>query len=303
MNAAPRLVLQTSVELSESPVWAASEQSLYWADATGPRLNRLDVVSGANTAWPLVDGLGSFALCEGGGVIAALHSGFAFLEPDKGRVTWICRPFPLGDAFFLNDGRCDRSGRFFWSGSVDKTKVEAGGGLYRLDENGDCRRMADGVVASNGIAFSPDNRLLYYADSFARTIWRFDHDPASGVIHNRTVFATVPEGEGLPDGAAVDAQGHYWSARAFGGRLVRYRPDGSIERTIHLPFRNPTMVAFGGRDLRTLYITTTRRRLSEADADKEKAGSLFAMDVDVQGLSEPSFRKRPTNPPQGDGQF
>lgn len=290
MVARPRLVLEANLDLSESPVWVAEEDALYWADVTGQALNRLDRASGVNTRLNLGHSISSYALCEGGGFIAALFEGFAFLDTVSHRMSWVARPFARPEAFFLNDGRCDRSGRFFWAGSVDRSMAEKGGALFRLAGDGSCVQMAGGVIASNGLAFSPDNRVLYYADSYARIIWRFDHDPATGEIRNRQEFAMVPEGEGVPDGAAVDAEGHYWSARAFGSRIVRYRPDGSIERSVELPFGNPTMVAFGGPDLRTLYITSTSRRLGADEALRQKAGSIFALEVDVAGLPEPHFR-------------
>lgn len=290
LAATPRLALKATAELGEGPVWAERENALYWADATAGQLNRLDVRTGTNQMWQLKDRLGSFALCEGGGVIAALHKGFAFLDIEAGVMSWVARPFPTEAKLHLNDGRCDRSGRFYWAGTVDETRVERNGALFRLSADGKCTQMAAGVISSNGTAFSPDNRVLYYADSRGLEIWRFDHDPATGDLSNRQLFASIAEGEGLPDGAAVDAEGYYWSARVFGGRIFRYRPDGTIDRSILLPFQNPTMVAFGGPQLRTLYITSSPRNLDELEAARQKAGSVFAMEVDVPGLPEPRFR-------------
>ena len=291
----PQCILEAKAELGEGPVWVAEENALYWTDIYGCLLNRLDVKTGVNRAWPVKDRLGSFALCEGGGFIAALHSGFAYLDVEAGTLSWVARPLAADASVYLNDGRCDRSGRFYWAGTVDRSKVNKGGSLYRLSAQGTCSCVAaDVVISSNGIAFSPDNTVLYYADSRGLVIWRFDHDPATGNISNRTLFATIPEGEGFADGAAVDAEGCYWSARVFGGRILRYRPDGAIDRDIHLPFQNPTMVAFGGPDLRTLYITTSRRNLDEEQLVLQKAGSVFAMRVDVPGLPEPRFQIDPS---------
>jgi sugar lactone lactonase YvrE len=285
------LVLPGEARIGEGPVWAADERALYWTEIHGFRLHRLDTVTGKVRTWPVKEKVASFALCEGGGLVASLHGGFALLDLVNNTLIRLAQPFGSELEVHLNDGRCDRSGRHFWSGTLHEPRTKKNGALFRLSNDGTAQEMAGGVIASNGIAFSPDNRVLYYADSRGPVIWAFDHDDTTGAVSNRRVFATVPAGEGLPDGAAVDSEGCYWSARFMGHRIVRYRPDGSIDREIPMPVTNATMVAFGGPDYRTLYITTGRGALDAAALSREPwAGGILAMTVNVPGLLEPRFR-------------
>jgi sugar lactone lactonase YvrE len=288
------LVMAGTARIAESPVWSASENALYWTEIHGFKLHRLDTRTGEARAWPVKEKVASFALCDGGGLVASLHNGFALIDLQAGTLTRLAKPFSADLEVHLNDGRCDRSGRFFWSGTLHEPRTKQNGELFRLAGDGSATRMAGGVIASNGIAFSPDNRVLYYADSRGPVVWAFDHDPAAGSIANRRVFATVAPGEGLPDGAAVDSEGCYWSARFMGRRIVRYRPDGRVDREIPMPVDNATMVAFGGSDYRTLYITTGRGNLGPDELSRQPwAGGILAMPVDVPGLPEPTFKCDP----------
>lgn len=288
------LVLPGEARIGEGPVWSAEERALYWTEIHGFRLHRLDTVTGETRSWPVKEKVASFALCEGGGLVASLHGGFALIDLDAERLIRLAEPFGPELEVHLNDGRCDRSGRHFWSGTLHEPRTRKNGALFRLSGDGVATEMAGGVIASNGIAFSPDNRVLYYADSRGPVIWAFDHDAATGSLAHRRLFATVPAGEGMPDGAAVDAEGCYWSARFMGHRIVRYRPDGKVEREIPMPVTNATMMAFGGADYRTLYITTGRGALGpEALAAEPWAGGILAMTVDVPGLPEPRFKPHP----------
>ena len=287
-------MLDAKATIAESPVWYPEANALYWTEIHGFRLNRLDVRTGENTVWPVKEKVSSFAICDADTLVAALHSGFALIDLKHSTLARIAQPFGPDLHVHLNDGRCDRSGRFFWAGSLHFPRTMKNGALFRLSAEGECRQMADGVIASNGIAFSPDNRILYYADSRGPVIWAFDHDPATGEIGDRRLFATIPAGEGLPDGAAVDAEGCYWSARFMGGRVVRYHPDGRVDREIAMPFDNATMVAFGGADYKTLFVASGRANLTDAQlAEQPLAGGIFSMPVDVPGLPEPRFARSP----------
>ena len=283
-------VLDAKAQTGESPVWVPEEQALYWTDIPGKTLNRFDPATGDNRVWPMPEQVGSFALREGGGLVAALRSGFALIDPERGRVEPLVDPEADRPDNRFNDGRCDRQGRF-WAGSMNEPRAARSGALYRLDPDRRCHRMAGDVMVANGLAFSPDDRLLYWSDSRALTIYAFDFDAASGEIENRRTFARLAPHQGGPDGAAVDAEGGYWSACYRGARVMRFRPDGTIERKIRLPVSRVTMCAFGGPDLRTLYITTARGGLSAAELEREPlAGGIFALEVDVQGLPEPRFK-------------
>jgi sugar lactone lactonase YvrE len=285
-------VLDAKAQTGESPVWVPEEQALYWTDIPGKTLNRFDPATGANRVWPMPEEVGSFALREGGGLIAALRSGFALIDLERGQIERLIDPEADRPENRFNDGRCDRQGRF-WAGSMNEPRDARSGALYRLDSDHRCQRMADDVMVANGLAFSPDDRVMYWSDSRALTIWAFDLDAASGEIENRRVFARLEPHQGGPDGAAVDAEGGYWSACYRGARVMRFRPDGTIERKIRLPVSRVTMCAFGGPDLRTLYITSARGGLSAADLEREPlAGGIFALQVDVAGLPEPRFKGR-----------
>ena len=212
-----------------------------------------DPATGANRVWPMPEEVGSFALREGGGLIAALRSGFALIDLDSGHIERLIDPEADRPENRFNDGRCDRRGRF-WAGTMNEPRDARSGALYRLDPDHRCQRMADDVMVANGLAFSPDDRVMYWSDSRALTIWAFDFDAASGTLANRRIFARLAPHQGGPDGAAVDAEGGYWSACYRGARVMRFRPDGTIERKIRLPVSRVTMCAFGGPDLRTVYL-------------------------------------------------
>jgi len=155
----------------------------------------------------------------------------------------------------FNDGRCDRRGRF-WVGSLHEARLPETASLYRFDPDGRHTEMVAGVTVSNGIAWSLDNRVMYFADSWTRTIFSFDFDLDSGTVHNRRVFVQLPEGAGVPDGATVDAEGFLWSATFDGGCVIRYAPDGSTDRVIKMPVQRPTSCAFGGENFSILYVTS-----------------------------------------------
>jgi sugar lactone lactonase YvrE len=283
-------VLDAKAQIAESPVWHQESQSLYWTEIHGYRLHRLDVNSGRNETWRVKEKVSSFAICNEHLLIAALHSGFALIDLKNQTLARIAQPFDSSLNVHLNDGRCDRSGRFFWAGTLHQPRTLKNGALFRLSADGECCQVADGVIASNGVAFSPDNRILYYADSRGPLIWAFDHDPLTGNLCNRRVFVTLPVGKGLPDGAAVDSEGYYWSALFMGRRILRFRPDGTVDREIEMPFDNPTMVAFGGSDYRTLFITSGKGNLTpEQLSGQPLAGGIFKMRVDTPGLPEPRF--------------
>lgn len=289
--AEPTCVLDAKALCGEGPVWAPEEQALYWTDIPGFTLNRFDPATGRNQAWRMAEEVCCFALCEGGGFIAALRTGFALIDPGRGTINHIARPRADDAEIRFNDGRCDRSGKFFWAGTMHLPRTRKAGELYRLAADGTCTRMAGDVLVSNGLAFSPDGRRMYYSDTRSRMVWRYDYAPESGAITNQTVFATPSEDQGRPDGAAVDAEGGYWSACFAGGQVIRYTPDGRVDRQIHLPVTNVTMCAFGGPELDVLYITTARENLSEEQLAKEPlAGGLFAIQAGVRGLPEPRFR-------------
>ena len=281
-------VAQTNDVLGEVPRWHPRERALYWIDAFKPAVHRLDPASGAVASWTPPEKLGSFAACAGGGLLIAGRNGLARYDPPSGRLERIVDPEAGGAVNILNDGRCDARGRF-WVGSMSKTMAGASGRLYRL-ERAKLDAVDDGIWVSNGVCFNPDHSKMYFADSHVKTIFVYDFDLAAGTIGERRVFATKGEGSGVPDGSSVDAEGFVWNAVFDAGCLMRYAPDGRVDRTVALPVSRPTACAFGGPDLATLYVTTARFRLApEKLAAEPHAGGLLALDVGARGLPEPMY--------------
>jgi sugar lactone lactonase YvrE len=285
-------VLDIRADLGECPTWCGREQVLYWADIYKKTLNRFDPATGENRSWNLPETLGSFGLREGGGAVLALKSGFHFFDFDTNALTSVA---DVDEGHLpknrLNDGRCDRAGRF-WAGTMQDPPdaKRPTGTLYRLGTDRQASAMVGGLIVSNGLAFSPDDKILYVSDSHAavRTIWAYDFDLAEGSIRNQRVFVDTRGMPGRPDGAAVDADGCYWMAAADGWELVRFTPAGKVDMTVKLPIQKPTMPAFGGPNLDTIYVTSIRPAGVDLSA-QPLAGGLFAIDAGIKGLPEPRF--------------
>ncbi|MFG1396278.1 SMP-30/gluconolactonase/LRE family protein [Roseixanthobacter pseudopolyaromaticivorans] len=283
-------VLKTRALIGECPRWHPAERKLYWVDIMEPSLNSFDPASGETRKWAMPERIGCFGFRREGGIIAGLQTGIFLI--DLGEEVSARRVFEweadnLNTRF--NDGRCDPAGRF-WAGTVIESMDKRVGSLFRYDPDGTCTRMVDKLICSNGLAFSPDGRTMYHSDSRQDYVWAWDFDAATGAISNQRIFLAIDIQEGRPDGAAVDAHGYYWICHVGGWHLARYSPDGIIDRVIGLPAQRPTMCAFGGPDLKTLYVTTATYPLAASDLRKQPlAGSLFAIDVDVPGIPEPFF--------------
>ena len=285
--------------LGESPFWHPQEQRLYWVDIPGRRVARMVVedlkAPGAVEYWPLDEEPGCIAPMQKGGLVLALRSGIYRAPAWGGPLHKLAdAPYDMGTLRF-NDGKCDPQGRF-WAGSLYEPKDQALGVLYMLDGQG-LHPMMDGVTTANGLAWSPDGRTAYWADTAAHRVRAFDFDPATGHLSGERLFhqmAPKPAGwawgsqdpyGGRPDGAAVDAEGAYWSAQYEGQRLLRLSPTGQVLAEVFTPVPCPTMPCFGGPDLKTLFITTSRQGRGQAElAQHPDAGCVFAMRVEVAGL-------------------
>ncbi len=283
------VALDAEITCGECPVWVAEEQAVYFTDIPGNSMNRFIPATSDHQAWDMPEELCSFALREQGGFVAGMRSGFAFLGLESGTVDYVVRPEADKPDNRLNDGRCDRQGRF-WTGSMHEPRTAFDGVLYRLETDQSCTAMAGDVMVSNGLAWSPDNKIMYWSDSRNSTVFAFDFDAETGDVENRRIFFETTVEQGRPDGAAVDADGFYWSACFMGGRVLRIAPDGTLDREILLPVRDVTMPCFGGDDLGTLYITTSNEALNDAErADNPLAGAIFVADPGVKGLPEPRY--------------
>lgn len=282
-------VVESRDRLGETPLWCDRTQKLWWIDIENPALRSYDPASGAQETVALPGTYaGTQALTKAGDRLLAEDLTLYSRDADTGyRCDLLTLEHGLDNR--LNDGRVDARGRF-WVGTMDNGLSQPNGSLYRVDTDGVATRVETGVVVSNGIAFSPDGRTLYFTDTRRYTSFAYDLDLDDGVIANRRVFADYSASGDRPDGACVDADGCLWAAFFAGGRIVRYRPDGQIDRTIAMPVTNPTCLAFGGRDLKTLYVTTARKFLSpEQLAEEPQAGGLFAIEGVGQGLPEHRF--------------
>ena len=285
--------------LGESPFWHPQEQRLYWVDIPGLRICRVAVnglqASGPVEHWQLDQEPGCIAPLQGGGLVMALRGGVYRAREWGGPLQLLAAaPYDTCQQRF-NDGKCDAQGRF-WAGSLFEPKDQKLGTLYMLGGQG-LHTMVGGVTTANGLAWAPDGRAAYWADTAAHQVRAFDFDPASGQLSNPHVFyqaSPKPAGwswdsatpySGRPDGAAVDAEGCYWSAQYEGGRLLRLSPKGEVLAEVPVPAMCPTMPCFGGPDLKTLFVTTARHGRSEAElAQYPGSGCVWAMRVAVAGL-------------------
>ena len=284
------LVVDCRNTLGESVFWHPERASVFWTDIDGARLWRFDPESGEAESWPTPERFGSVAMRGSGGLVVAAASGLCFYDLDSGDVTPIAEVEADLSSTRLNDGRCDRQGRFVFGGydEVDRKAVSA---VYRLDTDLTVHRLIPGVAVANSICFSPDGGTMYFADTPTRRIMAYDYDTAAGTVGDWRVFCSLEDQPGSPDGSVVDAEGYLWNAQVHGHRVVRYAPDGTVDRIIEVPVKSPTCVGFGGADLDTLYITTLRRlRTAEELAAEPTLGGLFAVKPGVRGLPEPKFR-------------
>lgn len=285
--AEPQCLWPARALLGEGPVWSAAEDALYWVDIKRPRVLRYRLADGRREEFPMPSEIGCLGLVEGGGLVAALRTGFVFLDLENGRIDPITNPEHDCPGNRFNDGKVDSAGRF-WAGTMDDAERDPSGCLYRLDRDLSVTRVDEGYVVTNGPAFSPDGRVLYHNDSADRRILAFDCDPDTGALTNRRTFARIERG--YPDGLTVDAEGGVWCALWDGWRVVRFTPDGREERSIELPVARVTSCTFGGSELDTLFVTSASIGLSETEsAAQPLAGGLFSLQPGVLGLPTPAF--------------
>ncbi|MCO5063926.1 MAG: SMP-30/gluconolactonase/LRE family protein [Rhizobiaceae bacterium] len=277
-----------AAELGEGPLWSPAEGALYWFDLLGRVIFRTDATTG-DTARLAISGMPTaIALRKGGGLLAALRNGFAFIDFNAGTETRLPSPMDFSRERF-NDGKCDRRGRFF-VGSMDKTLAEPIGGLFRLDPDQSFTRLATGMTLSNGLAWSPDDRILYHCDSRPGYVYAYDYDIETGGVAGRKLHIDFT-GTGIhPDGCTVDAEGCLWIAELGAWTVGRYDPAGKRIGGIELPTRRVTSVTFGGDDLGTLFITTMRNNLTDTElGEQSHAGKVFVARPGVMGIAEVPF--------------
>jgi len=279
--------------LGEGVLWCARSQCLLWTDILGATLWRHRPASGETESWPMPEPLATFALtADDDKLLLGLASQLAWFNFSTKTVTPICKVEADLPHTRINDGRCDRAGRFVFGTKNDAPDLARCCSFYRLNTDLTLERLALPAVAiSNSICFSPDGRIMYYCDSPAKTIHCCDYDTAAGSTANPRLFADLQQQPGVPDGSTVDSQGYLWNAQWGGYRVLRLAPDGSIDRMIKVPVAQPSCVALGGADLDTLYVTSARESLTAAALLAEPAaGGMFQLRLeDIRGLPEMRF--------------
>ena len=274
--------------LGEGPLWDARAGKLWWVDIKGRRVEWIAPADGGSGAFDVPVRPSALATRGDGSLLVASDQGFGVLDTRTGDfdVRQPLEPDRPGNR--TNDGGTDREGRF-WVGTMDDAEKASSGAFYRLDPDWTCHRLVDGMAIPNTVVTSPDGRTLYLADSKEQTIYAWDLDEAGHLTRQRE-FVDTRGTDAYPDGSAVDAEGYLWNAQWGAWLVVRYRPDGTTDRVVELPVEQPSSCAFGGEDLKTLYVTSARVGLSDdALAGQPLAGSLFALSVDVPGLAVSDF--------------
>ncbi|MDQ0474428.1 SMP-30/gluconolactonase/LRE family protein [Labrys wisconsinensis] len=277
--------------LGEGPLWDVDEQRLYWIDSFGCNVFRATADGREVRAWDVPAKIGSMALRRQGGAVLSLQTGFHFLDFKSGETSLIVDPEPDDPTTRINDGKVDKRGRFV-AGSMDTMEAGPNGALYRLDPDLSLHKLDDGIIVSNGPCWSPDGRIFYFADSWSGEIWAYDYDQDTGAVANRRTFTRIDRSTGgAADGSTVDAEGYLWNAQVYDGKIIRYAPDGSVDRVIDMPVKKVTSVMFGGPELDILFVTSMAKPpLPRFPGDGMLRGSLFAIHgLGIRGVPEMRF--------------
>ena len=291
------VVHHEAMQVGECPLWHDVESALYWVDINGLTVNRVHPASGKFSSWKMASEPSAIAADGDNNLVVATRLGFVRLNTTSGAITDIC-PAPYDTKIVrFNDGRVDPSGRF-WVGTMYEPRDKPAAEMYVLERDKLRLAWSGGMTNSNGLAWAPDGRTMFHADTTSHRIDCYDFDVATGSVangRNLVAFSTdtsAADYGGRPDGATVDAEGNYWVAMFEGGRLLKLSPTGELLREVQLPLRCPTAVAFGGADLRTLYVTSASHgRSAEELAQYPLTGKVLCMKVDVAGVVQPEYKR------------
>lgn len=285
------VLVDVKTTLGEGPVWDVEEQRLYWIDSFGCKVYRCTADGREVRAWNVPDKIGSMALRKQGGAVLSLANGFHFLDFITGATQLIVDPEHDKPNTRLNDGKVDKRGRFV-AGSMDVTEDGPNGALYRLDPDLSLHKLDDGIIVSNGPCWSPDGKIFYFSDTWSGEIWAYDYDLETGNVSNRRTFAKLDTSTGgAADGSTVDAEGYLWNAQVYDGKVIRYAPDGTVDRVIEMPVKKVTSVNFGGPNMDVLFVTSMAKPpLPRFPEDGILRGSVFAIHgLGTRGIPEPRF--------------
>jgi sugar lactone lactonase YvrE len=283
-------LLAAGNQLGESPVWSPEEGALYWVDIPKGFIRRYVVSSQETSLWQLPASIGSFVFRRDGGMVVALKNGIHFFDPATNQLSQVANPEPDLPENRFNEGKCDPRGRFFAGTMNEVIRGKPSGSLYRLLSDRQLDLIFPSITVPNGLAWSPEGTIMYFADTRRHVIYAFDYDLDEGTPHHKRVFVDLSSYEGLPDGATVDSEGCLWSAMFSGGRIVRYTPKGQIDRVIGFPVTQINSLTFGGSDMRTIFVISSKHLLNEAGlASQPLAGNIFAVDSGIKGIVDSRF--------------
>jgi len=283
------LVLDAKAELGEGPIWHSQKQLLYWVDIENHLVHIYDPKTNQDRPINVGQRVGTVVPRKSGGLMVAVHKGFASLDPESGELTILNDPEGLPQNRF-NDGKCDPTGRF-WAGTMALSFAKGAGSLYCLFPDLTAKKMAEDLTISNGLAWSLDNKTMYLIDSADSTVWAFDYDAKTAEIKNKRALIQFQKRDGSPDGMTLDSEGKLWIAHWDGARVTRWDPEnGKLMFTQLIPASLVTSIAFGGPQLDQMYVTTARTGLGETTlATQHHAGGLFRFNPGVKGLPAPEF--------------
>jgi sugar lactone lactonase YvrE len=277
------LLIDAKARLGEGSFWHPTEKKLYWIDIERKELHMYDPLTKKDMHFDVGARIGTVVPVKSGGALVALQNGIHFIDTKNGKLTFLNNP--LGDNIRFNDGKCDPAGRF-WVGSMGLDFKQGASSLYRFDQDKSIHIMVNNVTCSNGIVWSADKKTMYYIDTPTGNVDAFDYDDATGNISNRRVAVKIPEGNGYPDGMSIDSEDKLWVALWGGSGVARFDPlTGKMLLKVNVPAPHTTSCAFGGKDLKTLYITTAGDGLNESQLKEYPlSGGLFTVDLDVKGV-------------------
>lgn len=281
-----RLAYRHQAEVGEGSLWDELKQRLYWVDIHGNALHRYNPATGKNRSWNVGEHVGTVVLDEQGGALLATVRGFARFNLETGELARLHDPEVGHDETRFNDGKCDPAGRF-WAGTMAYDCTEGAGNLYCLEADGSVGKKLDQLTISNGLVWNAAATKFYFIDSLTYQVDSFDYDRATGEISNKSVVTTFDKDtEGLPDGMAIDVEGGLWVAMFGKSAVLRIDPaTGERTHKVSLPTANVTSCAFGGKDLKDLYITTATVHLNDEQLrDQPLAGSLFVARSPIAGV-------------------
>ncbi len=280
----PELLIDAHAFLGEGPYWDAVDQQVCWVDIFAGSLHQYDIRTEQDVVINLGNWIGCAAPTKNGGIILGMKNGLSIFQRTDGTIKLISEPEKNLTGNRFNDGKCSPSGQFI-AGTMDNNEVEKTGSLYSLDQNGNVRILLSDLGISNGLTWSPDNKVFYFIDTPTRSVTAFDYDIVSGEIANPRIVIKIPAELGWPDGMTSDSSGNLWIALWGGASVTVWNPaDGKLINKISFPAKNVTSCVFGGSGLNKLFVTTACKGLDDQDLQKyPQSGGFFSVETNVIG--------------------